>query len=280
MLKQRLITAAILIPSLIASVVWLPGNYFALLIGIFVVIGAWEWTRFMRLAALYARVFYVAVTASALWACWYFVIAYPERVHLLLWLALLWWLCAIGLVISYPRFESLSKKTIISGIIGWLVLIPAWLAVVALHNNFEQGIQLVLFLLLLIAIADSGAYFGGRKWGKNKLAPRVSPGKSWEGVITGLLCVAALSFGFAWAIKVHAQGWYHIGVFISISLLTAVFSVFGDLSESMFKRQVGLKDSGAILPGHGGVLDRIDSITAAAPVFVLCLLSFLGIRAV
>jgi phosphatidate cytidylyltransferase len=161
-------------------------------------------------------------------------------------------------------------------VIGLLVIVPCWIAIIELRNNFEQGPYLVLFLVALIAVADSTAYFGGKKWGRNKLAPQVSPGKTWEGVISGLLGVSIFSFICAFAFEFLNDDWQAIVAFIIICVVTAITSVLGDLSESMFKRQVGLKDSGKILPGHGGVLDRVDSLTAAAPLFAVCLWFFIN----
>jgi phosphatidate cytidylyltransferase len=147
-----------------------------------------------------------------------------------------------------------------------IVLIPTWLAVVALHESGEQGPLLVMYLLSLIWVADSGAYFSGRAWGKRKLAPSVSPGKSWEGVGGGALLSLAYAVGAAQVLGLPGNQW---PLFVVLSLVTVLFSVLGDLTESMFKRHAGIKDSGTLLPGHGGVLDRIDSVTAAAPVFVV-----------
>ena len=271
---MRLITAAILVPVLVGSVIWLPDSYFALLFGVFATIGSWEWTQFMRLQKLLSKLVYVALVVVALILCWHYAMNATNLVLVGLLLGFVWWLCALILVLLYPRYTWVRNNLFAVGLTGILVLIPCWLAIVVLRNNYEQGVSLVLFLVALIAVADSGAYFGGRKWGANKLAPQVSPGKSWEGVYSGLACVAVLALAGAWFLGLHEHGWQSVGLFIGISIFTAMFSVLGDLSESMFKRHVGIKDSGSILPGHGGILDRIDSITAAAPVFVICLSIF------
>jgi phosphatidate cytidylyltransferase len=139
-------------------------------------------------------------------------------------------------------------------------LVPVWLALVRLH---EQGPQLMLFLLLLVVAADIGAYFAGRALGKHKLAPRVSPGKTWEGVGGGLVAAAMMAAFGVWWFDMDAVP------FMALCIVVAIASVVGDLTESMFKRHAGLKDSGNLLPGHGGVLDRVDSVTAAAPVFLI-----------
>jgi phosphatidate cytidylyltransferase len=143
---------------------------------------------------------------------------------------------------------------------GLLVLVPAWLALVRLHAIAPN---LMLFLLLLVVAADVGAYFGGRTFGKHKLAPQVSPGKTWEGVYGGLIAGALLA--------VIGVFWFRMSIapFIALCVVVVIASVIGDLTESLFKRHAGLKDSGSLLPGHGGVLDRIDSVTAAAPLFLI-----------
>jgi phosphatidate cytidylyltransferase len=270
-LKQRLITAAVLIPVVVASVVWLPKAYFAVLFGLFALAAAWEWAGFTIFNAPAPRAIYTIAMLVLLVLSWMFVSDSLQRVIVVLVMGLLWWLAALMLVVLYPRHENIRKNPAISAVAGILVIVPCWLALITLHGTSIEGAELVLFLLASIAVADSGAYFGGRRWGTNKLAPQVSPGKTWEGVISGLLCVGVFAFICAWLFTLVNTGWEPVMLFVGVSLLTALFSVLGDLTESMYKRQVGLKDSGSILPGHGGVLDRIDSITAAAPVFVICL---------
>jgi phosphatidate cytidylyltransferase len=147
----------------------------------------------------------------------------------------------------------------------FVVLVPLWTAILVLHDSGDEGPYILLFLLVLIWIADSGAYFTGMRWGKRKLAPIISPGKSWEGVLGGLF--GALLCGVFLALYYQDKSgalWL-----IPISLITVAMSVVGDLFESTLKRRMDVKDSGSLLPGHGGVLDRIDSLIAAAPVFVL-----------
>ncbi|MEE8287297.1 MAG: phosphatidate cytidylyltransferase, partial [Gammaproteobacteria bacterium] len=149
-------------------------------------------------------------------------------------------------------------------IAGWLILAPAWGAMVRLHSVAGSGPLLVLYLVFLISTADSAAYFVGRRLGSRRLASNVSPGKSLEGVAGALLAVAILAI----AVSLLADFAPPLG-FVVLSLITALVSILGDLTESVFKRRAGLKDSGSIVPGHGGILDRIDGVTAAAPIFVL-----------
>jgi phosphatidate cytidylyltransferase len=274
-LKQRLITAAILLPLVIAGIVWLPDMVFALFFAVFAIIGSWEWTKFMRVSSVALRLLYVAFVSLIILGCWFYVVVDPKYSEVILSVAVTWWILAFLLVVVYPKGSWFRKNSVITGSVGVVVLVPTWLAIVSLRNEHSNGVEMLLYLLALIAVADSGAYFGGRKWGKNKLAPQVSPGKSWEGVASGLICVAVIAILFSYLAEFQNSDWANTALFIGISLVTAIFSVLGDLAESFYKREVGLKDSGSILPGHGGVLDRIDSITAAAPIFLACLGWFL-----
>ncbi|WP_455208952.1 phosphatidate cytidylyltransferase [Kaarinaea lacus] len=270
MLKLRLITAAFLVPIVVGSVLWLSAVQFAAFFAVFAVIGGWEWSRFLRVQHPLMRALYAAIVMAAILLCWFYVAGNPERVLAVLIVGLIWWVCALVLVFMYPNCNRIRSSRILGSIIGLLVIVPCWLAIIELRSNYEQGPYLVLFLLALIAITDSTAYFGGKKWGAHKLAPQVSPGKTWEGVFSGLLGAAVFSLLCTWFFDFLHWEWKTVASFVGVSVVTAMTSVLGDLSESMFKRQVGIKDSGKILPGHGGILDRIDSLTAAAPLFSVC----------
>ncbi|NOX93350.1 MAG: phosphatidate cytidylyltransferase [Gammaproteobacteria bacterium] len=271
MLKQRLLTAAILVPLVVWGILRLPTPYLALVLALFIVQGAWEWTRFMQWKATWLRVVYVAVVTLGLACIWFFQRdSFFEDANTD-WLALpilslFWWLVAMVWVLSYPRTVQRWSSSVMMALIGLLVLLPTWLAVVGLHASGEQGPLLVMYLLSLVWVADSGAYFGGRAWGKHKLAPAVSPGKTREGVGSAVAISTVYAIAAAQVLGLPGNLW---PVFVVLSLVTVIFSVLGDLTESMFKRHAGIKDSGTLLPGHGGVLDRIDSVTAAAPVFVV-----------
>ncbi len=271
MLKQRLITAAILVPLVVWGILSLPTPYLALVLALFIVQGAWEWTGFMQLKVTWQRILYVAVVVLGLACLWFFqqnsfLTATDTGWLTLPMLSLFWWLLAMVWVLSYPRTTKRWSSPAVLALIGLLILLPTWLAVVGLHASGEQGPLLVVYLLSLIWVADSGAYFGGRAWGKRKLAPAVSPGKTWEGVGSAVALSMLYAIAAAQVFGLSGNLW---PVFVVLSLVTVVFSVLGDLTESMFKRHAGIKDSGTLLPGHGGVLDRIDSVTAAAPVFVV-----------
>lgn len=277
MLKQRVLTALILAPLVIWGILSLSTPVFALLFGLITVTGAWEWAGLSGSPARVWRLAYSVVVAAVLLALWQVVLTAPNSLFFVFVVAFVWWCGAFLCVAVYPRFSLIWDRRIIKTVTGLLVLVPAWLALTSLHASPVFGPTFVLFLAFLIWFADSGAYFGGRLWGRKKLAQRVSPGKTWEGVYSAMfvVCIYALATGYFMDVGngSHAQ-WL---VFVGLSLVTVAFSILGDLTESMFKRQANIKDSGSILPGHGGMLDRIDSITSAAPVFVLGLWFWKGL---
>jgi phosphatidate cytidylyltransferase len=260
MLRQRVITALILAPFVLMVVFWLPHSATMAVLGLLVIAGAWEWSAFPGFTQYSARLVYVALVSVCLVASWIYGVQRDE-VDALLYAALVWWLFALFWIATAP--SSVNRFT--AAVAGFLVLVPVWLALVRLH---AYDPQLMLFLLLLVVAADIGAYFAGRRFGRKKLAPRVSPGKTWEGVAGGLIAAALMAAIGVWWFDVSAAR------FIGLCMIVVMASIVGDLTESLFKRHAGLKDSGTILPGHGGVLDRVDSVTAAAPVFLLGLQLF------
>lgn len=266
MLKHRLITAAILIPLVVGLVLLAPSWAIALAFGIVVLLGVPEWVRLCGGSQAGLRLGALVVMAAALGGLW-FVIDEP-RFRLLLWLlAALWWFrVTVSIVlVNAPVVEAPKGVRALELLQGFVVLLPAWAALVTLHGAGDTGPLRVLLLLVLIWGADSAAYFAGRRFGRHKLAPHVSPGKTWEGAagaaLGGALC--ALLF---WRVLPGQAG---LGFWLGICLMVTAVSIVGDLYESLVKRRAGMKDSGTLLPGHGGVLDRIDSLTAAAPIFVL-----------
>jgi len=263
-LKQRLLTALVLIPLFVWGVLALPTLYFSALLAVVVIIAANEWGRLVRLPSTARRVFVAAVAATLLIIT--LAAPVPPLAHGLAIAAVLWWLVALRWLRRYEAGEPVPHGRWSGALIGLLVLVPPWLALSELHRDPATGPAYVLLLFVLIWVADSGAYFSGRRYGRRKLAPRVSPGKTREGVIGGMAAaliaalIGALILNFPLAV---------LPVFMVLCAAVVVISVVGDLVESLFKREAGVKDSGHFLPGHGGALDRIDSLTAAAPVFYL-----------
>ena len=263
MLKQRIITALILAPLALCGFFLLEGGSFALFIGAVVVLGGWEWARLSGFEAQSSRILYAVVVAALLFVLYLL----PDLAPWLLVAALIWWLMAIWLVLTFPESSAHWASAICKLVIGLLILLPAWQGLV-LIKQMPLGNWLILSVMILVWGADIGAYFSGKAFGRRKLAPKVSPGKSWEGLYGGLAACLLIT-----AVVGVYRGW-SLGeiIFALVSAaIVVLISVVGDLTESMFKRKSGVKDSSNLLPGHGGVLDRIDSLTAAIPVFALLL---------
>lgn len=263
MLKQRIITALLLLPIALGGFFLLDGANFALFIGAVVALGGWEWARLAGLAAQPLRIAYAALVAVLLYGLYVF----PQLAAKVLLIAVVWWLLATLLVLNYPRSKVVFRSLPSKALIGLLILLPAWQGLVLL-KQWPLGNYLIVAVMVLVWGADIGAYFAGRAFGKRKLAPQVSPGKSWEGVLGGLL--ACLLIALAVGLYRH-WGAVELALALASTLLLVMVSVVGDLTESMFKREAGIKDSSNLLPGHGGILDRIDSLTAAVPLFAVLL---------
>jgi phosphatidate cytidylyltransferase len=256
MLAPRIITGIFFGAAVTGALLFAPAAVTALILALLWLAGVWEWGAFAKLPvagqAAYTLLFAVVMALAWPWLG-------DQGYAVLLVAALAWWAFAFVLVLRYPR----SFSSTFVALAGVVVLLPSWALLVRLHGEGTLGMRLAFTLLLIVWAADVGAYAFGRMLGRRKLAPAVSPGKTWEGVTGGLL-TAGIAAGLAAAwVGVPAER------LVVLAVTTALISVLGDLTQSMFKRNVGLKDSGKLLPGHGGVLDRIDSLTAAVPVFVV-----------
>jgi len=224
-------------------------------------LAAWEWAGFGALHSGPSRFAYSAIIAGLLAAGWWWS---ASAAHLL-WLLSLgcaWWIAAFVWLIAAPG----RNRPALALFCGVPVLVPAFVALARMLfavRGFARGPETVLWMLLLVFAADIGAFFVGRSLGRHKLAPRVSPGKTWEGAFGGLAAVALV------ALAGSEHFGLPLGAGLAFGCAVGIFSAVGDLTESMFKRAANLKDSGNLLPGHGGLLDRIDSITAAAPLYAL-----------
>ncbi|MDZ7663182.1 phosphatidate cytidylyltransferase [Thiohalophilus sp.] len=265
MLKQRVLTALILAPLTIWALFALPETGFIILLLAIFSLAAWELGGLAGLSQPGPRLFYV-VGMFALMGATVFYATLQDRILDILYLviAAFWLLAFAGLFYFYHHTVSRSDFSLFRLLAGIGIVLGPFVALLVLRHREPFGPQWVMYLLLLIWVADSGAYFAGRAFGRHKLLYNVSPGKSWEGVAGGLLSCLLMALIAGWWFKLVGSAYLW---FIAISLLVVVFSVAGDLVVSLFKRQAGVKDSGHILPGHGGIMDRIDSLTAAAPVF-------------
>lgn len=261
MLRSRILTAFVMAVVIVTVLLYLPAPVALALIAAAILMGAWEWSAFIRGAGHGLRAGYVALIAVLL-AVGFDYCSDRPTLRLFLGIVTAWWCIALLWLAVMPQRMS-PWAAALSGVFA---LVPAGVALGQLRVAGEDGGAWTLFVLFLIVAADTGAYFAGHRFGRIKLAPRVSPGKTWEGVIGGmLLALLAALAGAAWFNKPPLA-------FAALGLATAAFSVVGDLTESMLKRSAGVKDSGHVLPGHGGMLDRLDSIAAGAPLFVFGLL--------
>ncbi|MBO2570307.1 phosphatidate cytidylyltransferase [Shewanella algae] len=283
MLKQRIITAIWLIPLVMGAIFLLPASYFSWALVAVFLIAAKEWGRiidsrcevtqwsFTATLAIVLVAINLLVPADAVWSRGQL---HPIMLAIIL-IGACWWLFSLVLVISYPRSAKLWQGSpMLKSMFGQLTLLPCFASLIALKalsspsDPYFGGI-LVFLVMLTVWAADSGAYFAGKALGRIKLMPNVSPAKTLEGLLGGLLTTMVVVAGVC-----YFSPEQELGLLVAVTLFTALASALGDLSESMFKRAAKIKDSGTILPGHGGVLDRIDSLTAALPVFTLIYIAF------
>lgn len=268
MLKQRIITALILAPLMVGGIFFLPIEQFAYFIGFIVTVAAWEWANLAGYTSQPVRFGYAALVAISVALVAYFGHQFEGLSMVILSVGAAWWLFACFLIMQYPQKIALWQAKPVRALMGFLVLVPMWVGFMTLKGQ-EYSSLIIVYVMLLIWGADTGAYFAGKTWGKAKLAPSVSPGKSWAGfwgglATTGIIAVIFLLSINHWLRSVTANDFMML---VIITAITAVISVMGDLLESMMKRHRGIKDSSQLLPGHGGVLDRIDSMASAVTVF-------------
>ena len=280
-LKQRIITALFLIPLAVGWMFFLPLDYFCLGAIVIFLLASREWGRFVMPAHPHWLLLPMgALLTLSLWlnppAA--LLVAEPHPVILgILYAGALWWLAALVMVLAYPKGTRWWRsKPWLKALFGILTLLPFFWSLLLLRSHGyaadpQLGGWVVFFVMLLVWCADSGAYFVGRAVGRRKLLPAVSPQKTIEGLLGGLLLATGVAAGVAYSCSQDLQ---HTLIVVVCSVLAMLASVLGDLTESLFKRQAGIKDSGSLLPGHGGVLDRIDSLTAALPIFVVSYLLF------
>jgi len=283
-LKTRVITALIMLAVLVGATLWTTPFQFAVFVSGVLLLGVLEWTRLMGLQGTFARGAYLLGFMLIMFLLSLAIGLRPAAQTLfqpvvigVTGLSLLFWFYAFTLIRTFPATQGQWATRSRTAVMGLLTLLPTWCALVQLKYLNQAG-YMVFAVIALVSIADIGAFFVGRAWGRSKLAPLVSPGKSWAGFWGGMTGSLLLAILFLYPVHqyVHPLNVASAALLLATATGVAVFSVLGDLFESMLKRSQGLKDSGTVLPGHGGVLDRIDSLTAAAPVFVFFLLVLFG----
>ena len=261
MLKLRIVTALIVAPAILAAIFLLPTPALAILFLVLAALGAYEWARLAGLRGVSSIAAFVVALAAASLLLWQAPVVWGP----LLMLVMTLWGGAVLVVITYPASGRLLRR-IPMLLIGFALLLGTWLSLVMLAVG-PAGAWSILWVFLIVWSADIGAYFAGRRFGTHKLAAQVSPGKTWEGVAGGVaLAVVLGTVAGVELAPLAALGFDWCGWLVAAALLAAV-SVFGDLFESVLKRVAGVKDSGVLFPGHGGMLDRIDSLLAALPCF-------------
>lgn len=274
MLRQRVLTALLMAGLFLAGVYFLPVPVLAVVFAIVVALGAWEWASLVGLRGAAGRFLYVGLVLAGMPMLYLHAdfggVMRREQIQPVLGLAGLWWCFALLWVKSYPQSAVFWRHPLLRGLMGLFIMVPAWFAAVYLLHLESRGAAVVV-LVLLVAAADIGAYFTGRAIGRHALSPRVSPAKTWEGFWGGVACAGLLAAAFWHFLPARFD---HLGLVaaLCVALATAFASVLGDLTVSMVKRFSGVKDSSSLLPGHGGLLDRLDSLCAAAPTFALGLL--------
>jgi len=270
MLRLRIITALCMVAIFLPALFLMPSMLFSIATVPLVLVAGWEWSRLVKIRSVIARIGYLLLIVTTLFAASLWLglpdTFDPQRAQQLLLVAVGVWAFIFLWIQGYPSSAILWSARPILGLLGLILLGFTWIAIVTILN-YQSGQWLLLLAIVIIVLADVGGFFAGKYFGKHKLAPIISPGKTWEGFVGGLLLEGVLVGSLVWYLSDHVT-------VLGLSLLVipvALYSVLGDLFESMIKRHSGVKDSGRLLPGHGGVLDRIDGVMAALPMFGLIL---------
>jgi len=270
MLRLRIITALCMVAIFLPALFLMPSMLFSIATVPLVLVAGWEWSRLVKIRSVIARIGYLLLIVMTLFAASLWLglpdTFDPQRAQQLLLVAVGVWAFIFLWIQGYPSSAILWSARPILGLLGLILLGFTWIAIVTILN-YQSGQWLLLLAIVIIVLADVGGFFAGKYFGKHKLAPIISPGKTWEGFVGGLLLEGVLVGSLVWYFSDHVT-------VLGLSLLVipvALYSVLGDLFESMIKRHSGVKDSGRLLPGHGGVLDRIDGVMAALPMFGLIL---------
>ncbi len=262
MLYQRILTA---IP-MAAFVVWMiffqPTSVFFLFVLFIVLVSAFEWARLSGINNNPLRILFALIITSGTWAVQYYLADYA---HFFIYVSVLWWF-SISYYLRFAKPGAANSDLKIDKLLIAIVVLPAVAFAMQKIHAMQQGGEWLFYALALVWVADIGAYFSGKKFGKNKLAPNISPGKTKEGLIGAVVVTSVYTLIASYYFELDTE---RSALLVLLSVILTFISVSGDLYVSFLKREAGLKDSGNILPGHGGILDRVDSALAAIPVFAV-----------
>ena len=282
MLKTRVITTVVLLSGFIPILLFSPTIILSLVVSIIISLASWEWGRFIWGVQSRLPIFYSLMTQALLVLQIYCIEGNNQNIFTLfsdlmlgiLWVSMIFWLIVVPFILSKKLQFSIKTNTPLLAIAGVIIFLSDWYAFMLLR---DKGLWVLFSVLMIVWTADIGAYFVGKKMGKNKLAPQLSPGKSIEGAIGGMVLVCILGMVFYWLNMTSNNFFMIIGqhyswiVLIPLSIFLAGMSVVGDLFESQLKRISGMKDSSGLLPGHGGVMDRLDALLPVLPIAALCI---------
>jgi phosphatidate cytidylyltransferase len=265
--RTRIVAALVMAPIAIGAVLFLPTPYLAVAFAALLLIALWEWSALSGLTDIIPKALYLLGNALMMMAlAWgsgrgLFALKLISLIGVAWWCVVLLWLWRL----DFAKTDTAINRSI-KLMAGSLSVIPAWCALSWLHGSTSNGPYWALYAVAIASVADSGAYFAGVSFGKHKLAPRISPGKTWEGVAGGIFAIALMSMA---ATPLLGLKWNMLHALLGITLVATLFSIAGDLFESLMKRHSGFKDSSDLIPGHGGLMDRLDSVLAALPIFVI-----------
>jgi phosphatidate cytidylyltransferase len=265
--RTRITAALVMAPIAIAGILLLPTPYLAVAVAAILLMALWEWSALAGLTDKIPRALYLLGNALMMMAlAWgsgrgLFALKLISLIGAAWWCLLLLWLWQY----EFAKADTAVNRSL-KLMAGSLLVIPAWCALSWLHGSTSNGPYWALFAVAIASIADSGAYFAGVKFGKHKLAPKISPGKTWEGVVGGVLAIIIMTVAVT---PLFGVQWNQLSALLSLTLIATFFSIVGDLFESLMKRHSGFKDSSDLIPGHGGLMDRIDSMLAVLPIFVI-----------
>lgn len=264
MFWPRFISTIVLGSIVIWGILTISLPTFEIITAIAMLLVAWEWAGLIPIRSYYNKIVYLLLILG-----FFGIIQFVQQILYILGIGVIWWLVSIFLLVRYEIYESKESRRLLHALYGLLAIAPCWVALNTLREQAPHGPQLVLLFLLMLWATDIGAYLVGSRLGKTRLSPKLSPKKSLEGAAGGLVLMLLVAIAGIFWLHIPQNQW--ISYFLA-SLALFVFSIIGDLFESLLKRKQGVKDSGKLIPGHGGILDRLDSLLAAAPVFTFAIL--------